>query len=128
MATWRLSVYLYLLLSAVCLGSCGSDLVNSGCLKVPISEFGGAVKSTMDVVQQVISLFSRFASTFGDFRLSNAIADCLDLLDLSSEQLNRTLSASQNPNGTYLLYPASFFQLLCNMLIQVLFFCFLLRD
>ncbi|PSS02070.1 Pectinesterase [Actinidia chinensis var. chinensis] len=99
MATWRLSVYLYLLLSAVCLGSCGSDLVDSECLKVPISEFGGAVKSTMDVVQQVISLFSKFASTFGDFRLSNAIADCLDLLDLSSEQLSRTLSASQNPNG-----------------------------
>ncbi|PPS06288.1 hypothetical protein GOBAR_AA14353 [Gossypium barbadense] len=38
---------------------------------------------------------------FGDFRLSNAISDCLDLLDISADQLSWSLSASQNPNGKH---------------------------
>ncbi|KAI3447261.1 hypothetical protein Pfo_003926 [Paulownia fortunei] len=47
----------------------------------------------------VISMVSQFAGMFGDFRLSNAVSDCLDLMDLSVDQLSWTLSASQNPNG-----------------------------
>lgn len=69
------------------------------CLKVPVSEFVSSVKYTIDMVQQVTSLVSRFASVFGDFRLSNAIADCLDLLDLSADHLTRTISASEHPKG-----------------------------
>ncbi|KAI8019351.1 putative pectinesterase/pectinesterase inhibitor 13 [Camellia lanceoleosa] len=52
-----------------------------------LTEFAISVRSTIDVVQQVASLVSRFASAFGDFHLSNAIADCLDLLDLSADEL-----------------------------------------
>ncbi|KAL7194089.1 hypothetical protein ACSBR2_025683 [Camellia fascicularis] len=102
----RPSIFLLLFLSVVVrmsasLGSSNSDLVESELLKVPISEFANSVRSTIDVVQQVASLVSRSAGAFGDFRLSNAIADCLDLLDLSADELTRTLSASQSPNGTY---------------------------
>lgn len=93
-----------LLLSALCLGlsfgSSDSDFLQPKCLKVPTGVFASSVKSTIDVVEQVASLVSKFAPAFGDFRLSNAISDCLDLLDLSAEELTRTLSASQNPNGT----------------------------
>ncbi|KAI7981706.1 hypothetical protein LOK49_Contig17G00006 [Camellia lanceoleosa] len=102
----RPSIFLLLFLSvavrmSASLGSSSSDLVESEFLKVPISEFANSVRSTIDVVQQVASLVSRSAGVFGDFRLSNAIADCLDLLDLSADELTRTLSASQSPNGTY---------------------------
>ncbi|KAK2992576.1 hypothetical protein RJ640_009186, partial [Escallonia rubra] len=77
----------------------GSDFIESECLQVPASEFATSVKSTIDAVRQVTSIVSKFATAFGDFRLSNAISDCLDLLDLSSDQLSLTLSASQNPKG-----------------------------
>ncbi|CAL5376844.1 unnamed protein product [Camellia sinensis] len=102
----RPSIFLLLFLSMVVrmsasLGSSSSDLVESEFLKVPISEFANSVRSTIDMVQQVASLVSRSAGVFGGFRLSNAIADCLDLLDLSADELTRTLSASQSPNGTY---------------------------
>lgn len=99
--------FLFVLSAAVvCLGSSSDsvDYLQPECLKVPTGEFASSVKSTIDVVQQVASLVSRYATAFGDFRLSNAIADCLDLLDLSAEELTRTLSASLNPKGT-LLHP-----------------------
>ncbi|KAK6126695.1 hypothetical protein DH2020_039564 [Rehmannia glutinosa] len=76
-----------------------SDFVALECLKVPASEFVGSVRSTIDIVRQVISMVSQFAGVFGDFRLSNAVSDCLDLMDLSVDQLSWTLSVSQNPNG-----------------------------
>ncbi|GMP37113.1 hypothetical protein CsSME_00008954 [Camellia sinensis var. sinensis] len=109
----RPSIFLLLFLSMVVrmsasLGSSSSDLVESEFLKVPISEFANSVRSTIDMVQQVASLVSRSAGVFGGFRLSNAIADCLDLLDLSADELTRTLSASQSPNGTYGITPSLF--------------------
>ncbi|KAM7477497.1 hypothetical protein LguiA_025710 [Lonicera macranthoides] len=36
---------------------------------------------------------------FKSSRLSRAISDCLDLLDLPADELDWTLSASQNPNN-----------------------------
>lgn len=98
------SSYYLLLLSALCLGSSfgssDSDFLQPECLKVPTGVFESSVKSTIDVVEQVASVVSKFAPAFGDFRLSNAITDCLDLLELSADELTRTLLASQNPNGT----------------------------
>lgn len=70
-------------------------------LKVPASEFVGSVKSTIDIIRQVMSIVSQFSGAFGDFRLGNAVSDCLDLMDLSVDQLSWTLSASQNPNGMF---------------------------
>ncbi|KAL7091935.1 hypothetical protein ACP275_12G134700 [Erythranthe tilingii] len=70
------------------------------CLNVPASEFDGSVMSTIAIVRQVISLVSRFSGTFGgDFRQSNAVSDCLDLMDLSIDELTLTMSASKNPNA-----------------------------
>ncbi|XP_052183974.1 pectinesterase/pectinesterase inhibitor PPE8B-like [Diospyros lotus] len=102
-ASRDLSVFFIMLMWVLCLcaplGSAGSNVAQSECLKVPAAEFARSVKSAIDVVQQVVSLVSKFASASGDFRLSNAILDCLDLLDLSADELSRTLSASQIRNG-----------------------------
>lgn len=69
-------------------------------LKVPASVFVDSVKSTIQTVRDVIGIVSKFSGGLGggDFRLSNAVADCLDLLDFSADQLTWTLSVtSQNP-------------------------------
>lgn len=76
-----------------------SPLIQSECLMVPTSEFVGLVKSTIETVRQVNSIVSQFTNFFGDFRLSNAVSDCLDLLDLSADELDQALSASQTPLG-----------------------------
>ncbi|KAJ0487877.1 putative pectinesterase [Helianthus annuus] len=57
-------------------------------------QFVESVRSTIELVRQVISIVSRFSDVLGggDFRASNAIADCLDLLDFSADQLTWTLS------------------------------------
>ncbi|KAM0952451.1 putative pectinesterase [Dioscorea sansibarensis] len=62
----------------------------------PSSEFISNLRSTIDEVQNLISLLSPFASTVGggDLRLSSAVSDCLDLLDLSTDQLSLSLSPS----------------------------------
>lgn len=67
---------------------------------MPSSEFVNSVKDTIDTVKQVASIISPFVNVFGDLRLSSAISDCLDLLDLSSDELTWSLSATQNPKGT----------------------------
>lgn len=69
-------------------------------LTVPADQLVGSLKTTIDVIRQVTPIFSQFGNLFGDFRLSNAISDCLDLMDFSADELSWTLSASQNPKGT----------------------------
>ncbi|KAL0374638.1 UNVERIFIED_CONTAM: Pectinesterase/pectinesterase inhibitor PPE8B [Sesamum radiatum] len=76
-----------------------SELGDSECLKVPVSEFAGTLRSTLGVVGRVVSTVSKFSGAFSDFRLNNAVADCLDLMDFSADQFSWTLAASQNPNG-----------------------------
>ncbi|GAB2291600.1 hypothetical protein Dimus_025856 [Dionaea muscipula] len=70
------------------------------CLTVPSTVFARAVLSTLTEVSEVVSVVSRFTSYLGDFRLSQAINDCLDLLDLSTDELSRTLSVTQTGNKT----------------------------
>lgn len=81
-----------------------SNLGDSACLNVPAKKFAKTVGSTEAVLRQVLSTVSNFSSSskaaITDFRLSNALSDCFDLLDFSLDLLNYTLSASQNPNGT----------------------------
>ncbi|KAI4335143.1 hypothetical protein L6164_013816 [Bauhinia variegata] len=79
----------------------GPDFVEPGFLKVAASEFVGSVREVIDVLQQVVSILSQFGNGFGDFRASNAISDCLDLLDLSSDELSWTASATQSPTGEH---------------------------
>ncbi|KAI4344672.1 hypothetical protein L6164_011871 [Bauhinia variegata] len=82
-------------------GVASPDFVQPECLEVSASEFVGSVRGVLDVLQKVISILSKLGSSFGDFRVSNAISDCLDLLDLSSDELSWTASATQNPTGKH---------------------------
>ncbi|KAL5572274.1 hypothetical protein UlMin_021871 [Ulmus minor] len=81
-------------------GSAGAgDYLQPECLKVKKSEFVNSVGDVTSVIKQVASIFSQFGGAFGDFRLSNAISDCLDLLDASADALDWTVSATDNPKG-----------------------------
>ncbi|KAF3600238.1 hypothetical protein F2Q69_00032949 [Brassica cretica] len=71
-------------------------------LKVPASEFVGSIDTIVEVISQVTSILSEFADFSGDSRLQDAVSDCLDLLDVSSDELSWSAYASQNPNGTYI--------------------------
>lgn len=100
----------FIFLLVVFLGICnpfGADArtdndntVRSECLKVSPSEFVGSVREVVDILQDVTSILSEFGNAFGDFRLSNAVSDCLDLLDLSSDELSWSASATESPKGT----------------------------
>ncbi|KAM7274767.1 hypothetical protein ACFE04_016633 [Oxalis oulophora] len=77
------------------------EYLQAECLNVPTSQFLSSLQSTISGVRQVTSLVSKYGNIFGDFRLSNAITDCLDLLDSTSDDLTWTVSASQNPKGKH---------------------------
>lgn len=82
----------------------GHDLVyQPDCLNIPTTEFLSSVKTTINVVQQVTSLVAGFSGGSLDFRQSHAISDCLDLLDLSTDELVSTLLLTQNPHNSMLL-------------------------
>ncbi|KAJ4708726.1 Pectinesterase [Melia azedarach] len=101
----QVSLFLILLVTAFCFCSsssvASSDYLQSECLYVPASSFMSSLKTTMDAIRQVTPVISQFARLLGDFRLSNAVSDCLDLLDISADELDWSLSASQNPNGKH---------------------------
>lgn len=76
-----------------------SNLTQPKYLVVPVSEFLSSLKFTINTIQNVTSTFSQLSIASNDFRLSNAISVCLDLLDLSAEVLDWTLSPCLNPDG-----------------------------
>ncbi|ESR60677.1 hypothetical protein CICLE_v100170072mg [Citrus x clementina] len=95
----KLLIFIFLV-SAVSLSSssnAGSECSQAECLKVPASSFISSLKTTVDAIQQVVPVISKFANLFDDFRLTNAISDYLDLLDFSADELSWSISASQNP-------------------------------
>lgn len=97
-----LSAALFLVILCLCpLSGAGVGFDPAEVLKVSASDFVGSVQTTIDIVQQVTSVVAKVGNVFGDFRLSNAVSDCLDLLQLSADELSSTLSASQNPNGMF---------------------------
>lgn len=77
---------------AIAGGGGGYTYKDADCLKVPGSDFVDSVRSTIQIVRDVISIVSKFSG--GDFRLSNAIADCLDLLDFTADELTWTLPST----------------------------------
>ncbi|KAI6679809.1 hypothetical protein NL676_033690 [Syzygium grande] len=77
------------------------DLLPRECLTVPSSQFLSSLRSTVEVLRQVAGIVSQFGTVFRDFRLSNAVSDCLDLLDFSVDELSWSISAAQNPSGKH---------------------------
>ncbi|XP_065048178.1 pectinesterase/pectinesterase inhibitor PPE8B-like [Musa acuminata AAA Group] len=68
---------------------------------VPSADFVSTLQSTLEEIKKVMSLVSTFSGVLGgDLRLSSAVDDCLDLLDLSSDELTWTLSASQRTTAS----------------------------
>ncbi|KAF6170270.1 hypothetical protein GIB67_013245 [Kingdonia uniflora] len=62
------------------------------CLNVAPSVFLSSIKTTIEEIRKVTSMLSKFTYMFGDFRVSNAVGDCLDLLDFSADELSWSLS------------------------------------
>ncbi|OIW20529.1 hypothetical protein TanjilG_14058 [Lupinus angustifolius] len=56
-----------------------AHLSGSACLKVSSAEFVELVREVIDILEQVSSMLSKFSSGLGNFCISHAIADCLDL-------------------------------------------------
>ncbi|WVZ92658.1 hypothetical protein U9M48_038704 [Paspalum notatum var. saurae] len=63
------------------------------------------LRETLGVIRDVASIISAFpigggvlGGGGGDLRLSSAVADCLDLLDLSSDELSWSMSATSSPD------------------------------
>ncbi|CDP19932.1 unnamed protein product [Coffea canephora] len=99
-------VFFWLLMILLCpwshLLSCGSsDLFQPDYLMVPVSEFSSSLETAINAIQNVTSTVSQFSHVSNDFHLSNAISDCLELLDLSAELLDWTLSASLKPDDGF---------------------------
>jgi pectinesterase len=62
-------------------------------------ELGSTLRETLGAVRDVVSIISAFPVVGGilgggDLRLSSAVADCLDLLDLSADELSWSMSAA----------------------------------
>ena len=99
--SWWKGFLIFLMLS-LCVSSEESMQMQYDYLKVPASEFVGSIDTIVEVISQVTSILSEFADFSGDSRLQDAVSDCLDLLDVSSDELSWSAYASQNPNGTYI--------------------------
>ncbi|XP_074569907.1 pectinesterase-like [Curcuma longa] len=62
---------------------------------VPSASFVSTLQSTLGQIKDVLSLLTSIPGVF-DQRLSAAITDCVDLLDLSSDELSWALSSSSS--------------------------------
>ncbi|CAL9045859.1 unnamed protein product [Musa banksii] len=68
---------------------------------VPSTSFLSTLHSTLDEIKKVVSLVSTFSGSLDcDLRVSSAVSDCIELLDLSSDELTWTLSDSQSNNAS----------------------------
>ncbi|KAI3970054.1 hypothetical protein MKX01_015592 [Papaver californicum] len=78
-----------------------NDLSTSGsCSGNPYSnEFLASLTSSIEQIKTVTSLVAGFINQFDDFRLTNAVNDCIDLLDFSADELSWSASATENPHG-----------------------------
>ncbi|KAJ1418761.1 Pectinesterase, catalytic [Sesbania bispinosa] len=94
-------ILLLVLCTTTSSGAAHTDFLGSACLKVSPAKFVNSVSEVVGVIRTVSSILSHFSSGFGNFRLSNAIIDCLDLLDLSSDALSWSISATQSPQGKH---------------------------
>ncbi|CAI9098420.1 OLC1v1035064C2 [Oldenlandia corymbosa var. corymbosa] len=72
------------------------------CLRVPFDRFVASVNSTIHRVGKMTSSFASESYNISRdcLRVSNALSDCLELLDTSADQLGWTLEALLNPLRT----------------------------
>ncbi|XP_004508051.1 pectinesterase/pectinesterase inhibitor PPE8B [Cicer arietinum] len=98
-STTTLTLFFMLLFLPHITSSSPANFAGSTCLRVSPTKFVDSAEEVITVLQQVTSILSRFGNVFGNSRFSHAITDCLDLLDLCSDELNWAMSASQNSNG-----------------------------
>ncbi|KAJ3677082.1 hypothetical protein LUZ60_002806 [Juncus effusus] len=62
----------------------------------PSTSFLSTLRSTIDEIQKIVSTVSTFSDVLGGgLRMTSAVSDCLDLLDLSSDELSWSVSSSQ---------------------------------
>ncbi|XP_027338375.1 pectinesterase/pectinesterase inhibitor PPE8B-like [Abrus precatorius] len=84
-----------------------TPFVHSGfeCLRVSPSQFLHSARTVVGVLQDVnstlLSELTNVNNNVHNFRLSDAISACLDLLDLSADQLSWSISAIENPQGKH---------------------------
>ncbi|CAJ1975703.1 unnamed protein product [Sphenostylis stenocarpa] len=79
-----------------------SEFARLHSLEVSPSEFIGSVRTIGDVLQNVTStLKSESINVESEFPLSDAVLACLELLDLSADELSWSISAVQNPQGKH---------------------------
>nr|VDD48132.1 unnamed protein product [Brassica oleracea] len=97
--SWWKGFLIFLILLSLSVSSEESMQMQYDYLKVPASEFVGSIDTIVEVISQVTSILSEFADFSGDSRLQDAVSDCLDLLDVSSDELSWSAYASQNPNA-----------------------------
>ncbi|XP_077236506.1 pectinesterase/pectinesterase inhibitor PPE8B-like [Tasmannia lanceolata] len=90
--TLLISLLLLLSVSPTTVFSLTTPDLQTECLSVTSAVFSTSVKAVIDQIHNVLSLVSNFAPIFNDFRLSNAINDCTDLLDFSADELTLTLA------------------------------------
>ncbi|CAK8563919.1 unnamed protein product [Lathyrus sativus] len=81
--------------------SASIDSNGSVLLKISPIHFVNSAKEVITNLQHVTAILSRFNLHVEASHppVSNAISDCLDLVDLSTENLHWSISAIQNPNG-----------------------------
>lgn len=84
--------------------SASNDFNGPLLLKTSPIQFVNSAKKVITNLQQVTAILSRFNVNAAQPRVSNAISDCLDLVDLSVENIHWSISAIQNPNGTINMY------------------------
>ncbi|CAH8384543.1 unnamed protein product [Eruca vesicaria subsp. sativa] len=99
MSWWKGFLIFLMFMSLQCVSSEESMQMQYEYLKVPASEFVSSIDTIVGVIGGLTSILSEFADFSGDSRLQDAVSDCLDLLDVSSDELSWSAYASQNPNG-----------------------------
>lgn len=75
------------------------DFYEAESFTVTTSEFISSLVTAIEAVKKASSVIAKFSKLVTGFRLGNAIADCLDLVDISLDELEWVLTVSKNPKG-----------------------------
>lgn len=101
-------IMIILVLHTSCATLISNDLnVGIECITIPRSEFLGSLKELGQILNNISSTLNEINNNITDFergyRHSSAISSCLEMFDLSVEELSWCISASESPQGTYVI-------------------------